>query len=259
MTKRAAPILLFTLLLGGASVGRHGTSSQGPQPAEPATSAGSILGGDANARVIAVMPPSVAMPMEELRSDTANKARVAISADASALLAEQVALQMLAADAGLELTPAQWAALAAVTLQHQAIRQAYEATIAVATQAEQGRYRLEIPAYPFAGDALRDRFHAELRAQLGSGVAEEIVARLGTRLEGHFAGFGVSVQALDFIADRDVQGTNYRVTRTVQFWNSVEGASRLTTRRETHFPRVEDPAGITWGPFLSLLAARAGS
>lgn len=173
------------------------------------------------------------------------------------LLAEQVALQTLAGDADLPLTPGQWSAFARVTLHHQAIRQAYEATIATVTKTGRGPHRLEIPAYPFAGDALRDRFHAGLRTELGGDAAEEIVARMGSRLEGHFAGFGVSVQTLEFAAEPGAPGTDYQVTRTVQYWNSVEGASRLTTRRETHVPGLEDPTGVSWGPLLSLLATRA--
>lgn len=163
-------------------------------------------------------------------------------------------LQALAPEGTLALTSDQWRALADVTLEFQAIRQAYEATLAQAVALDRGSYRLEIPAYPVAGDALRARFQAELRARLGETAAADIVAQLGGALEGHFAGFGVSTQTLDFIAAG--ADADYQVTRTVRFWNSLGAGERLTVRRETHFPGLEDPSGHTWGPFLSVLAAQ---
>ena len=112
-----------------------------------------------------------------------------------------------------------------------------------------GRYRLEVPAYPNAGDALRAKFDAELRAHLGENAAAEVVTHLGRALEGHFGGFGVSVQTLELAGGE--------LTRTVRFWNAVEGSERLTTRRETHFPGLEDPDGQAWGALMSVLSAAA--
>src|SRR5207253_3064148 len=114
-----------------------------------------------------------------------------------------------------------------------AVRQAYEATIARAAVRENGRYRLEIPAYPIAGDALREKLGAELRERLGSAAADEITARMGSAFEGYFAGFGLSVQTLDFTADPAGVDAEYQVTRTVQFWDRNNTSERLTTRRET--------------------------
>lgn len=181
-----------------------------------------------------------------------------LPADAGALVAEQAALQSMAQGTDLQLTPEQWAGLAAVTLHFQAIRHGYEATIAQATYVQPGAYRLAIPAYPDAGDTLRAKFQAELQEKLGATAAEQITRQLAGRLEGHFAGFGVGAQTLDFLTDAGAADSEYQVTRTVQFWNSVEAKERLTTRRETHFPGIEDPSGHTWGPFLAVLAARVG-
>lgn len=174
-------------------------------------------------------------------------------AAASALIAEQAALRAMAQTTDLELSPRQWAALAAATAHMQAVRQAYEASRAVVTATAPGRYRLDIPAYPEAGDALREMFHAELHAQLGAATAKDVLAALGAALEGYFGGFGVGVQTLEFAAGS--AEADYQVTRTVRYWNSIEGQDRLTTRRETHFPGLEDPDGHTWGPFLAALAA----
>lgn len=177
--------------------------------------------------------------------------------DASASLAEQTALQALAADTDLQLTAQQWVTLAEVTAHFQEVRHAYEATLAVARPLAPGRFRLEVPAYGAAGDALREKLHAELRAQLGAEAAGQITEKLGTALDGYFAGFGVSVQTLDFTADGAPSDAAYEVTRTVQYWNAADGKDRLSTRRETHFPTLEDPAGNVWGPFLALVAAQA--
>lgn len=175
-----------------------------------------------------------------------------LGADAGGLLADQAQLQQWAEGTDLALAPGQWATLAAVTAHLQAVRHAYEATQARVVAVEPGKFRLEIPAYPAAGDALRERFHAELAEKLGAHAAAEIAEKLGGALEGYFAGFGVSVQILDFSGD----AAHYAVTRTVRYWHAAEATGRLTTRRETHFPGLEDPAGHTWGPFLALVAQR---
>jgi len=181
-----------------------------------------------------------------------------LGVEGTGMVAEIVALQALARDTELELSPRQWTAFAAATTHIQAVRQAYEASIARVATREPGRFQVEVPAYPAAGDALRAKFHAELREQIGENTAAEILAQMGRALEGHFAGFGVGVQTLEFAGASGGAANDYRVTRTVRFWNAVEGGERLTTRRETHFPRTEDPSGETWGPFLAALSA-AGS
>lgn len=170
-------------------------------------------------------------------------------------LAEQSALRLLARDADLELTARQWAAFATATAHIQTIRQNFEATLASVKQMPDGRYRMEIPAYATAGDALRTQLTAELVRQLGDETATEILAVLGSRLEGYFGGFGVSVQTLDFAAAASPNSPeDFQVTRTVRYWNAVEGGSELRTRRETHFPGLEDPSGEAWQPFLARLS-----
>ncbi len=171
-------------------------------------------------------------------------------------MTETIALQRLAAGSELELNAHQWSAFAAATLKVQAIRQAYEASIATATLVSPGRYRVDVPTYAAAGDALRAQFQAELREQLGEANAAEVLAQIGARLEGHFGGFGVSVQSLDIATD-PAGGADGVVTRTTKYWNSVEGREQLTTRRETHFPGREDPTGELWRPFLALVGARS--
>jgi len=177
-------------------------------------------------------------------------AAVPLDADSATVMSETATLQLLAHDTALDLAARQWSAFAAVTLKFQAIRQAYEATIATAAQVGPDRFRVDVPAYAVAGDALRAKFHAELRAQLGDVPTTEILAQFGAKLEGHFAGFGVSVQTLDIRADR--ASADFAVTRTVQFWNSIEGQAQLTTRRETHFPAQEDRE--SWQPLLALVS-----
>lgn len=223
-------------------------------------------------REVAVKGPAATIPAGRVVHFWATEPRVAgaaaetsdakpaqeLGAEGTGVVAEIVALQALARDTELELSPRQWAAFATATAHIQAVRQAYEASIASVVTREAGRYCMEVPAYPAAGDALRAKFHAELREQVGENTAAEILALMGRALEGHFAGFGVGVQTLEFAAGPGGAANDYRVTRTVRFWNAVEGSERLTTRRETHFPGAEDPSGETWGPFLAALSA-AGS
>lgn len=176
-----------------------------------------------------------------------------LGAQEAASLAEQAALRLLARDSDLELTARQWTAFAAATAHIQTIRQAFEASLATVKQMPDGRCRMEIPAYATAGDALRGKLTAELIKQLGEETATEILATLGGKLEGYFGGFGVSVQTLDFAVSAGT-AADFQVTRTVQYWNAVEGGSELRTRRETHFPGLEDPSGDVWQPFLARLA-----
>jgi hypothetical protein len=178
-----------------------------------------------------------------------------IRGDAAAAIAELAHLQNLAAKTDLWLDDEQWTALAEIVLHAQAVRHAYEATIATSKACADG-YRLEIPMYAGAGDSMRSMFHRELRETLGDDVAQEIVAQLGPALEGHLGGFGVSMQTLDFTRDPAGRAAEYSVTRTVVFSSHGGVADKLTTRRETHFPGLEDPSGHAWGPFLSMLSSR---
>lgn len=185
------------------------------------------------------------------RSEPVKAAPLQLSEEASALLAATCDLQLMAAGTEFALSAEQWTAFAKVALDVQAIRQTYEAQIATATRVSPGRYRVEIPVYAQTGDALRERFQASLRAALGETAAAAVIGGMGARLEGYFAGFGVSVQTLEIAAGAHGARTDYEVTRTVQYWDSVAGRDELTTRRETHLPAWEDPAGERWGALLA--------
>lgn len=180
---------------------------------------------------------------------------VQLSADASALVTEMCNLHLLADAADLSLTSQEWSVFAAVVLRTQAIRQACEARIATSQVIAPGHYRLEIPAYAGVGDALREKFHADLRTELGELKAAEVLAKVGDRLEGRFAGFGVSVQTLEVNASPGGALGDMEVTRTATYWNSVEGSDRLTTRREIYFPALEDPTGDGWSALLAMVKA----
>jgi len=249
--RRVAPTLLVALLIAGAVSGWRRNAERRETAEPPATARSEVranVATAASARVVEFFQPAIAMAAADPGP------AVEASIDATAQVAEIVALQLLAQGTELELGARQWAELAKVTAEIQAVRHAYEASIAVATVREPGRSRIEIPAYAAAGDALRARFHAGLRENLGDANAAEILERLGARLEGHFAGFGVSMQTLE------ISGTpaERAVTRTIKFWNSVEGQDRLTTRRETHFPDREDPSGERWSALLSAPAQGVG-
>jgi hypothetical protein len=261
-TRRLTSIGLTGLLLGGAFVGWRGFEAAPSKDVEAARfsekrAMANVLAGPGVAgkhRIVEFLQPVAAQPQ-------AARAPVSLSADAAALTAEVATLQLLAQDTDLDLSARQWSALAAVTSNIQAVRQAYEASIATATTSGPGRYRVEIPVYAAAGDGLRAKFHAELREHLGDANAAEILARLGSRLESHFAGFGVSAQTLEIVdaARGQAAGAEVAVTRTARYWNSVEGQERLATRRETHFPAQEDPTGELWRPMLALIAQAAGT
>jgi hypothetical protein len=138
-----------------------------------------------------------------------------------------------------------------VSFNTQAVRHAYEAEIAVAISREDGKQRLEIPAYVEAGAALRAEFYSGLLKELGQQAALEVAQKIADRLEARFAGFGAAVQTLDFSAD-GVQGADLgTVTRTVVFWNEDNAAEAAHTRSETIFPKLEDPDGLQWGPLLA--------
>lgn len=178
-----------------------------------------------------------------------------LSADASALVAEMCDLQLLAHGTDLALNSRQWSALAEVVLRAQAVRQTYEARIATSTVIAPGQYRLEIPVYANAGDLLRESFNTELRTELGETTATDVLAKLGDKLEARFAGFGVSAQTLDITAKPDASLSDIQITRTVTYWDSVEGSNHPTTRREIHFPAYEDPTGDSWSALLAAVKA----
>jgi hypothetical protein len=179
----------------------------------------------------------------------------ALSEDETALLGATCELQMLAQGTELELNGDQWSALAAVTMDIQTIRHTYEAEIATVKAVEPGRYRVEVPVYSEAGDALRAQFRDALRAELGDVKATEVVEKMGRRLEGHFAGFGLSVQTLDIVARPESGRTGYVVTRTVRYSAGDENGDRVVTRRETHAPDWDVSAGESWDVFLAVVRA----
>jgi len=178
-----------------------------------------------------------------------------LSSDATALLAEMCDLQLLAHGTGLNLNSRQWSAFASVVLRNQAIRQTYEAEIATSKVVAPGQYRVEIPAYADVGDGLRGKFITDLRTALGETVAVNVLTELGDRLEARFAGFGVSMQTLDITGNPQGTLADIQITRTVTYWNSVDGNDRPTTRREIHFPASEDPTGDSWSALLAMVKA----
>ena len=260
---RARPFALLSLAaaLGVASwwrieAGRvaraTGLPREGIAAAEAAPAAPSYPGVPAGARVVEFLQPERAAASAGLRA-----APVDLPADDAALVAETAALQLLARDTQLELNARQWSAFAAVALEFQAVRAAYEAELARSIAPRDGKQRIEIPAYPVAGDRLREKFQAALVEALGAENAAEIRRELGSKLEGYFAGFGVGAQTLEF-AGLPARTGDFQVTRTVHYWNSIEGGAALSLRRETCFPALEDPTGATWAPLLERMAHLAG-
>ena len=178
-----------------------------------------------------------------------------LSSDATALVAEMCDLQLLANGTKLNLNSRQWSAFASVVLRTQTIRQTYEAEIATSKVIAPGQYRVEIPAYASVGDELRGKFITDLRAELGEAVTVNVLTELGDRLEARFAGFGVSMQTLDITGNPQGTLSDVQVTRTVTYWNSMDGSDRATTRREIHFPASEDPTGDSWSALLAMVKA----
>ena len=176
-----------------------------------------------------------------------------LSSDANALVVAMCDLQLMAGGTDLSLDSGQLSTLAAVVVRTQAIRHNYEAEIASLQVIALGKYRVEIPMYARAGDALRQQFIAELRSGLGEATATEVLAKMGERLEARFAGFGVSVQTLDITGNPATDRTNVQIAQTASYWNSVEGRDRLTTRSEIHFPAIEDPTGDKWDTLLAMV------
>lgn len=177
-----------------------------------------------------------------------------LPAAAAAQFAALCELRLLAADTELDLSHREWATLSALVTETQQVRLAYEAEIARTEMLAPGRHRLEIPAYAEAGDELRRRFQAELRATLGDDVAAEVREKFGTKLEALFAGFGVSSQTLDITGDPVRAPAEVTVERTARYWNSVDGGERVTTRREVIWPRAEVPADHGWTVMLALIS-----
>lgn len=178
-----------------------------------------------------------------------------LSADASALVAEMCDLQLLAHGSNLALDSRQWSAFAGVVLRAQAVRQTYEARIATSTVIAPGQYRVEIPVYADAGDLLRENFNTDLQIELGVTIATDVLAKMGDKLEARFAGFGVSAQTLDITAKPGASLSDLQITRTITYWNSVEGGDHPATRREIHFPAYEDPTGDSWSALLAAVKA----
>lgn len=176
-----------------------------------------------------------------------------LSASESVQFAALCDLHLLAADADLDLTTKQWSVLAEIVVHTQAVRHTYEARIATAREIAPGRYRVEIPSYAAAGDELRRQFLADLQRGLGSEAAAEVWLQLGRKLEGRFAGFGVSAQTLEITGDPTHAPSDVQVERIARYWNSVDGRDRVTIRREVTFPVHEDPTGEKWNALLALV------
>lgn len=250
---RPAPLVLALaiLLVGGTVIVRHLGTPGRPVVSTPASPPPS----DRLTRQAGVAVPVA--PMTAAPRRFARPAPASLSAAATDTLLDQVALRQLAHDRDLELTELQWNVVADIVGHYQSVRQAYEASIASVTPVAPGRYRVDVPPYADVGDALRAELMLELRETLGITTTAQLEERLGEPLEGYFAGFGVSAQRLEFVAQPGEQPNDFLVTRTATFWNSVQGREQLTTRREAHWPRLEDPTGRRWAPFLALLGASA--
>jgi len=166
-----------------------------------------------------------------------------LSSESSAQLAEEIELNGLAEQADLTLTANQLKAFADVTALHQAIRESYEWEIASAVRAQDGRSLIEIPAYSDAGNALRAAFYADLREVLGASTAAQIEAKVGSRLEGRFGGFGAAEQMIELPAASSDSETEPVLQRTILYSNPSAGADHPVVRQEAYFPRFEDTAG----------------
>jgi hypothetical protein len=243
--RRVPLILILTLLVGAIPLLTREWDSPVETPGVPAP----VPQSASDPR-----PASLARPLSEPQGPGEVARPLALTADATAVVVEQLALRQLAHELELPLSDEQWATFARIAAHHQAIRHAYEASIAVLRPSPEGRFQLEIPVYGDAGDALREEFYLSLDVELGPAPAAQIAALMGARLDGYFGGFGVSVQTLDFDAAPGTPLDEYLITRTVRFWNQASDQERVLTRRESHLPAVEDPSGQQWGPFLALLA-----
>jgi hypothetical protein len=179
-----------------------------------------------------------------------------LSSESSAQLAEQIELNGLVEQAGLNLSASELKAFADVTALHQAIREAYELEIASIVRTAEGNARIEIPLYSDAGDALRASFYADLRDAVGVSAAMQIEMKVGRQLESRFGGFGVAEQMIDLPSASPDLDKEPVLQRTIVYWNpSAEIDHRLLTRRETYFPRLEDAAGRSLAAVRSLFSA----
>jgi hypothetical protein len=255
--RRFAPFLLGLFLLTSAIVTRialaHFRFGQGETASNVKVPVGFEL--FARAKPVSFLPTALSAP------SSANAVKSAplvftLSSESSAQLAEQIELNGLAEQAGLNLSASELKAFAEVTALHQAIRDGYELEIASVVRTAEGNPRLEIPLYSEAGDALRASFYADLRDAVGVAAAAKIEAKVGRQLESLFGGFGVAEQSIDLPSATPELGKEPVLQRTVVYWNPLAGADHhLLTRRETYFPRLEDAAGRSLAVVRSLFGA----
>jgi len=259
MRKPRTNILLLTAifgivgLVGQTLLARKPASTTLAKPDRRADVAPSLppLDTPAVAPMAADAPPCLPGPAALSKSALPQQ----LSDDASILVVEMCDLQLMAQGIDLAMDSKQWQTFASVVLQFQAIRHNYEAMIARLKVSAPGRCQVDIPMYASAGDELREQFTAELRAKLGEPAALEVMTKLGDRLEGCFAGFGVSVQTLDVTASPAGEPSGVQVARTMRYWSNVAGRDCVTTRREIHFPALEDPTGDSWSALLARVDA----
>jgi len=259
--RRTIIILLVAILIAGAfsgqkkSVGTREMASDraaNPELVESAIARAGLVHGSPRAENLAVAGKRLAAVGF---ASAPVKSPHSLSEDATALVAEMCDLQLLADGTHLTLSSRQWSALATAVIRAQVTRQTYEAQIATSREIARGQYRVEIPTYAGIGDELRQQFNEELLAELGEDAASEVQQKLGGRLEGRFAGFGISAQTLDITVGPEGISEDVQVKRTVTYWNSVDGRDQLATRSETHFPLWEDPTGDRWAALLSIVKA----
>lgn len=258
MRQVRSPILPFATALG--VLGLLGGAWLGAGKAAKPSLAGASAQAGPGARVVHFEAPALVQPRDAIAAGSAGATEASPSGAVAELSAGEAAqfvalcqIRLLAADTDLDLSHREWAKLAATVAHAQAVRLNYEAEIANAEKVSAGHFRVEIPAYAAAGDELRRRFQADLRDELGETVAAEVWEKLGRRLEGSFAGFGVGSQTLEITGDPARAPAEVTIERTAHYWNSVDGGERVATRREVHFPIAEDPALENWTPLLALL------
>jgi len=170
-------------------------------------------------------------------------------------LAEQIELNGWVEQAGLVLSPAELDAFARVTAEFDEIREAYEVRIAKSGQDKKGLPKLEIPLYANAGDALRNSFYAALRSAMGEELAAKIQEKLGSQLEGRFAGFGTAVQTVHIRSEASPVGATEVAVERVSRYASQDGAGdRVLTRKETDISSGSDSGeGSRWSGYRSAL------
>lgn len=256
MRKVRSNILLLAVTVGALTFGRSAwLAVEGDQAAKGGPFAASKA--NAGVRFMADVESGSAQSAAGSRVEVVQETKTveALSADASMLVATMCDLQLMAAGSDLPLGEKDWPVLADVVMRNQAIQHTYEAQIATVRAVAPGRYRAEIPAYADAGEELRERFAADLRAELGEPAAGVVLAKLGARLEARFAGFGLSVQTLDITVDPAGGLDDVQIARVATYWDSVDGRNRLSTRREIYFPKQEDLTGDNWAALLAKVSA----